>query len=131
MKNVVIILLTLLVGALILQTFTLRHQTQEMTAKLNALSKSSSLNLQAECAKQARQQFYDRQEGGEFTSHYNAKMNKCFIQVNDTNPGQGMLSYDVYDAFEGKDYGRFIQKMGENAFISCTVTLPSGREAIL
>jgi hypothetical protein len=82
-------------------------------------SKSENLDLQEKCAKQAQAQFkldgWDKKSGGAFFSnHYNEKLNKCFMMIE--NAGEESSLHDgtfidtkiLLDAFEGKPYAEYI-----------------------
>ncbi len=120
----------------------LEKQNKELAAKLEALSKQTSLDLQERCAKQARAEF--RAEGGEqepmtgLTNHYNAKLDKCFMEVT-TSSGSGTgksyvpsISRIISDAFEGKIYAEYFwrnntgKKYWEVAPVICKVVLKTG-----
>jgi hypothetical protein len=137
MRNAAIILLILFVAVLGLllysQTAALREQrrqVQELSAKVESMSKTASLDLQERCAKQAREEFlklgWARQEAASFMNHYNQKLNKCFMEVEKTDEKGEWKS--VFDAFEGKVYGLFGQ--GAHGGTMCNVTLPSGERRI-
>jgi len=116
MRNTKIILLIVSVGVLglllYLQTAALRKQrryVQELNAKLESMSKTASLNLQEKCAKQAHEQFvnlgWGKHESAVFGNHYNQKLNKCFLQIENTD---GEMTWKtVSDAFEGKVYAQY------------------------
>src|SRR5690242_16880236 len=63
----------------------LEQQNQELTGKLEALSKASNLDLQEKCAKQARSVFsemgFNKEPLANYTNHYQQRLNKCFIAV--------------------------------------------------
>src|SRR5260370_24897783 len=92
----------------------LEKQNKELAAKLEAVSKQTSLDLQERCAKQARAEF--KAEGNEkdqmtsFTNHYNARLDTCFMEVTSSaGSGKGKaygpsIYRSVSDAFEGKSY---------------------------
>jgi hypothetical protein len=140
MKSFVIVLLSFLVGVLglllYLQISSLREQrrrTDELTARLDSLSKSASLSLQAECAKQALQQFNDswasQQEAG-FTNHYNRKLEKCFMRIQYWQTSNFVVQ--VFDAFESREYAEYMGSLTKPEWeakpIVCRVILPSGEE---
>jgi hypothetical protein len=57
--------------------------------KLESMSKTAALDLQETFARQAREEFklygWDNHEMADFWNHYNAKLNKCFMQIQDTD----------------------------------------------
>ena len=112
-------------------------------AKVELASNRDTLELQSKCAKQAQEEFnsegWSKDALAGFTNHYNAKLNKCFIQVDSTDPktaGDGTIftSTTVSDAFVGKVYGEYnwksdkVKKYWEVAPFMCKVTSPSGQE---
>lgn len=120
----------------------LESQNRELTAKLEALTKSKTLDLQEQCAKQAREEFkfmkWDKEPLASYTNHYNAKLNKCFVEIQSTDaktaPPDIITNKTVSDAFEGKGYGEYIwksdrvKKYWEVPPLQCKVTLPSGED---
>jgi seryl-tRNA synthetase len=121
-----------------------RQQVQQLNAKLESVSKTATLDLQEKCAKQAREEFHslgwDKHELADVSNHYNAKLNKCFMQIQDTDAksvrGTIVTSTTVADAFEGKVYATYIwstqknKKYWEVPPLECKVTLLSGEEKI-
>jgi hypothetical protein len=118
-----------------------RKQVQQLSAKLESESKTALLDLQEKCAKQAREEFknyWQDSEGADFTNHYNAKLNRCFIRVQyiDTRTVRGTIfNYsEVFDAFERKVYAQWDwhtekdKKYWQVPPTECKVTLPSGEQ---
>jgi hypothetical protein len=68
----------------------LEKQNRELTAKLEAATKAANLDLQEKCAKGARDEFESQHWTGitSFTNHYRHTLNKCFIEVKNTDIGQ-------------------------------------------
>jgi hypothetical protein len=106
----------------------------------------ASLDLQEKCAAQARKEYNasgwnntrEHPTAG-FTNHYNVKLGKCFMVVEDTTdakPRDGTVftNKTVSDAFEGKSYAEYawrsdkVKKYWEVKPFVCRVTLPSGEE---
>ena len=122
----------------------LEKQNKELAAKLDAVSKQTSLELQDRCAKQARTEF--KGEGNDktpmtgFVNHYNAKLDKCFMEVSSFAGSGTGKSYvptiyrSVSDAFEGEVYAEYFwrndtgKKYWEVAPFMCKVTLLNGEE---
>jgi hypothetical protein len=120
----------------------LEKQNKELAAKLDAVSKRTTLELQERCAKQARAEFKgdgnDKTPMTGFVNHYNAKLDKCFMEV--TNSSSSGKSYvptiyrSVSEAFEGKVYAEYFwrndegKKYWEVPPIMCKVTLLDGEE---
>jgi hypothetical protein len=120
-----------------------QHNIQELGAKIEARSRTASLDLQGKCSKQAwdtyDQSGWKKEQMASFTNHYNEKMNKCFILIQNTTqskPFDGtFFNYKVLmDAFEGKSYGEYdwqsdkAKKYWEVAPFLCKGTLLSGEE---
>ncbi len=137
------ILLVLAVGMLAYVAYSQRFVLQEqrrLTQQLNTtLSMDASLGRQERCAKQALEEFkaqgleaHKGDDYANFSDHYNERLNKCFVQINYTNTANNAIfsSEEVLDAFEGKEYGHWYQRMTQKAIIpvECKVKLPSGEE---
>jgi hypothetical protein len=102
----------------------------------------ATLDQQAKCADQARRAFadlgYGRKVMAGYQSHYDTRLNKCFIEVSNTDtqvsPGTIWTFRSVQDAFEGKQYGTYAwhtekdKKYWEVAPFECEVLLPSGEQ---
>jgi hypothetical protein len=154
MKNLSILTVAIVVGVLgfllYSETIELREQRErvrDLTATLNSLRSAQStvsLDVQEKCAKQAEKEAEAdvRQKSSmtDFSSHFNPKLGKCFVEIKDgrsdmTAPGTFMISRLVVDAFEGKVYGSYVwqSEKGKKAFevqpLDCTVKLPSGEES--
>ncbi len=65
----------------------------------------SDIALQAECADQAAKAFKNLgyTDTDLFTDHYNHRLNKCFMEVKNSNE-LGLMASDLYDANELKSY---------------------------
>ena len=65
--------------------FQLEKQNKELTAKLDAVTKQSSLDLQEKCAKQARAEYnaqgMEKEQIAGFANHYNSTVDKCFMEI--------------------------------------------------
>ena len=146
MKNSSIVLLIVALVALgvllYLQTAALREQrrqVQELTARLDSMSKAAGFDLQAKCAKQALDAWkaggWDRKKLATYSNHYNEKLQKCFMQIQTTTQESGAdVTFEtVTDPFESKGYAEFIWKVdhksGDSKSMRCSALLPSG-EAI-
>jgi hypothetical protein len=117
-----------------------RQTISELSAKLRAIEDSPSLELQSKCADSAGAFFHhlgmkdDPKAGkGEFESHYNAKLRKCFVLVKTYDYEKNyriFIQKFVYDAVEGKSYGNVgfagheISPAGD-----CNVLVSDGTEA--
>jgi hypothetical protein len=96
--------------------------------------------LQEKCAKRARDEFRDlgweKDPFASFTNHYNEKLNKCFMLIENTDakttPGAIYTNRGLYDAFERKSFGEYMRstadgkKYWEAKPFVCNVTQPSG-----
>jgi hypothetical protein len=120
-----------------------QRQLRELSEKMVTNSKSASLQLQGECAKQARLEYneggWKKEQMAGFTNHYNEKMNKCFMLIESTTPstakdGTFFTNKTLSDAFEGQNYGLYVwqsdkkKKYWEVPPFECDVTLPSGEK---
>jgi hypothetical protein len=119
-----------------------QRQIEDLNNKLDAMSKTVSLDVQEKCAKQALEEF--RREGyathpyADFSDHYNPKFNKCFMEIEDTQSsstkGEILSSRALSDAFEGKVYGNYIfstqkgKKFWEVPPLDCYVLKQSGEQ---
>ncbi len=147
MKAAAALLLLLCVGLGVLayrQGAALRQQRQQVQQLNEKLSKTAELELQEKCAKQAREEFklygWDKHEMAVVSNHYNTRLNRCFMQIQDTDAktvrGTIVTSRTVSDAFEGKIYASYIwstqknKKYWEVPPLECKVTLLSGEEKL-
>lgn len=130
MKNAVIAFLLLATAALGFLAYSQRaaieaqqRTTRELNAKLETISKSAALDLQAKCARQAQAAFdatgYNLIPGATYANHYNATLNKCFIVVwdisSDSARGGLTTNEELLDAFEGTLYGEYMLTSAKDA----------------
>jgi hypothetical protein len=101
----------------------LEKENSDLKTKLEKQSAAENFQLQAKCSKDARAWFNENWAGGkkaillDFTNHYNAKQNKCFIIVeyhfnSETGvPGEYLWANDtnLYDVYENSKYGEFME----------------------
>ena len=101
----------------------LEKENQEMKAKLEKGNAAQEFDLQAKCGKDARSWFNENWSRDkdtvllDFTNHYNAKLNKCFILVefhyNSTLAGPGGSSWTndmaLTDVYENAKYADFAE----------------------
>lgn len=116
-----------------------RRQVQELNAKLTSVSRAVDFDLQARCAKQASDVWktggWDRKKLATYSSHYNDKLQKCFMRIDTSTEESGAdVTFEtVMDAFESKGYAEFIWKVdhnsGDSKSMRCSAILPTG-EAI-
>jgi len=130
---------------LIFQERTIQAQAvhlNNLTASVSTEAQEASLDLQAKCAKQAKDAF-DISGAGQngdmasYTDHYNSALNKCFVFVQDTdyktNPKGVSDSETLYDAFELQVYGSYFaltyyDDSKPPAMPICTFTAPDGKQ---
>lgn len=127
------------------QAMTIRKQRTAIASLVQTQDASKaplivSLDLQSQCAQQAKQEFKDsgwsKDQAASFESHYNAKLGRCFIKVYDTTTENDVIStsVSVSDAVEGRGYGNYLwinaqhRKSWEVAPTECKVSLPSREE---
>jgi Tfp pilus assembly protein PilV len=150
MKNILLALLFVAVVVLGLITYSQRtvlrrerEQVRQLNAKLEeSTSKAATFDRQEKCAQQARAEYrsdgWEKRETAGFTDHFNSKLNKCFMEIEDTDVKQGTLitTRTLSDAFEGKVYANYIwssdkkKKYWEVPPVQCKVTLPSGEKKL-
>jgi hypothetical protein len=120
----------------------LEKQNKELVAKLESLNKAASIEMQQKCAQQSKAEFnrsgFDKDDTANFTNHYNAKLNKCFVEMfsmkSHRTPYVPTVYRSVSDAFEGKTYGEYMwindlgKKYWEVKPFVCKVTLLSGED---
>ena len=74
--------------------------------------------LQKQCGEDS-EKFYKKNFNSSvvmYQSHYNKKLNKCFILVSD-----GQFDNLFYDVNENKTYGSFISSKGDHKTVYCNV----------
>ncbi len=152
MRNSLLVLV--IVGALVLGAITYSQRVslraeQDHVRQLNAkleesASKSAIFDRQEKCAQQAREEYrsdgWEKQAMAGFTNHFNSKLNKCFMEIVNTDakssPGTIITSKTLSDAFEGKVYGNYIwstqkgKKYWEVPPLECDVALSTGEKKI-
>jgi hypothetical protein len=147
MKNTAISLLIVAVVGLgvfaYFQQASLQAQSEvveNLTARLE--TKARDFSFQEKCAKQARELFarwgYDKEAAADFTNHYNERLNKCFIALENRSASTlgSAVNKVLADAYEGKEYAEYSwynhsgssKKYWEVEPDSCKITLPSGQE---
>lgn len=119
-----------------------QRRIKELTTKFDSRSKSDSLKLQEQCARQAATVFksdgWEKEQMAGFEDHYNGKMNRCFIIEENTDvkttPGRVSHSKTMFDAFERKNLANYFwrsdktKKYWEVAPFQCDVMMPSGEK---
>jgi hypothetical protein len=116
------------------------RENRELAAKLDAVSKTTTLELQEKCANQARAVFremgWDKKPFALYTNHYNRKLNKCFIRIESREFTRNVpsIAVSISDAFEGKGYAEYFwnntqgKKYWDVKPFICNVTQLSGEE---
>ena len=147
MKVAVVVLLAIvlaLVWGLTTEMVTNRQQQSqitELTSKLGDRTTRENLELQEKCALQAERVFkrlgYKEsvpQNGvfGTYQSHYNAKLNKCFMTLDSTttNPDTEFNFKFLFDAYEQRGYGEYTKKYGEASPTICKLFPSSADESL-
>jgi hypothetical protein len=101
-----------------------QSQLAELTVKLSDRTMRENLELQEKCALQAEKIFHklghllrssDKGASDSFTSHYNAKLNKCFMSIETiyrpATPAGMSIGWHLLDAYEQKDYAMYASGM--------------------
>ncbi len=113
-----------------------QERLEALNAKLEARPRTTNIELQEKCAKQALEAYrlsgWDKNLLASFSNHYNEKLNKCFVLIGETHAGGN--SESLQDAFEGKVFGFYMwlvkkdKKYWEVPPFRCEVTLISGEK---
>jgi hypothetical protein len=131
------------------QQLTIREQQvrlTELTAKMvvsEANAKPNLLDYQEKCAAQARKAFndlgYKPNDMAGYENHYNTKLNKCFVFVQNTDATHQPTIWTyktLFDAYAGKTYAAYSwhtvkdKKYSEVPPFTCKVVLPSGDDKL-
>lgn len=137
-------LMALLIIAVLILGWELRRQGDmlaEQGKQLTEKTRLHNLELQEKCARQAREVFkgdgLDKAPFASFSNHYNEKLNKCFVLLeNHVIAGEAVTSTRLDDAFEGKVFGNYLwqteknKKYWEVPPLACNVVLESGEEKV-
>ena len=143
MRDAAIILLIVAVGILGYFVHSMSANLADQQRQISDLTtkgRSSTLELQDKCAKQAASFFKNRYEQGTaatYESHYSRQLDRCFAMVYDqhiysSSDGHTvMMGQNLYDTFDGTDLGAFVSsidtdKNSQSAY--CFFRLPSGEE---
>jgi hypothetical protein len=119
-----------------------QRMLERLTSKM-ASDKSTvqQFNFEERCAKQAGEDFkqwgWDK-KGPTVVSgnHYNQKLNRCFMLIEDNNIAGLVQTKTLVDVFEGKTLGFYMwrgqkdKKYWEVPPSWCEVTLPSGEKKV-
>src|SRR5436305_14172183 len=124
MKRFCAVLLLLFAGCDNDRFARLEKQNADLERQIGTLQKSTQLELQAKCAKDAKGWFNENWAHGAdrgtilltYTNHYSVAKNKCFITVeyhfNSIGGGgfRWVNSVSVYDVYENQKYGEINEK---------------------
>ena len=107
----------------------LHGQMDDLTSKLNDKMALENFERQEKCTAQADKLFtqlgYSLSKDNAINqSHFNAKLNKCFMSVSLSHSGGGIWKF-LIDAFEQKKYADFMRT--DKNQISCKLT-PLGED---
>jgi len=113
MKKILLLLIPVLLLTGCSYEITKKENDQNLqTQTNNSKQVTSSLELQAKCADMAKKYFTDKgykgSDGFDYTNHYNQRLSKCFILISSYTANDDFLTYDLYDALEGKHYAMYI-----------------------
>ena len=101
----------------------------------STIARSQTLQDQAICARQAKVAFRDWNNSGSvpglkilsdnYQSHYNTKIKKCLIFITYMSSMKGKLSeyYVLLDAFERREYARYLNSVAAPPYCELTPTL--------
>jgi hypothetical protein len=141
MKSIILLLvLAALIGLLFWQYKTIPVSLKNHERKVKELSVSKSLAAQQQCHDQAHARFallgLEGQASETFKSHYNAPLEKCFLQVENTSSSLDIVWKNVTlsDAASGSNFGSYSwrstpgQRPSDVPPFTCEVTLPSGEK---
>lgn len=109
-----------------------------LLALAGASANAATLELQGECAAQARKMFDSEGLSGKpmaaYVNHYDEKSNKCFVAIQQTKMDGDTVwtSETVRDAFEGIDYADYMWRSEKNKKyreippLACSIKTPAG-----
>ena len=109
-----VLVLASLLGVEIMTNREQHDQIQKLRFELADKSKQSNLELQAKCAMQAEKMYqhlgYKLSGPDVYQSHYNEKLNKCFMLIETTRVAGESISNGKYlfDAYEQREYANYI-----------------------
>ena len=96
---------------------------QALESRLADQSAKVGLELQDKCAVQADKMFHQLGWGKplpsnspraeEYVSHYNTKMNKCFLEVTIEDFRDGTTTHTLLDAFERREYAFYLWRVDD------------------
>ncbi len=135
---ITLLVLAVMVGALVWQYKVQVLALEDHKRQQHDQSVSETVAVQAKCTAQAQQRFallgLGSGQTATFKSHYDAKTDKCFVQVESTSSSLGTVWHNVtlYEAVKGIVFGTYSwrsvpgQKAADVAPYTCEVKLPSG-----
>ena len=108
-----------------------REQIQKLTISLAEKSKRNAFELQAKCAQQAAKVFREfgyNQSSDQLQSHYNQKLNRCFMAAS-TQFGNNRFLIDAYEERGYADFSRTFVTGGDplHPLIACSL-MPLGTQ---
>ena len=144
MKNILVILI-LVVSILSYQLFQAINLNKQQEKKIEEFTKNTNanlMNLQEKCSKQAsfvfKEQGYSVGKGDTYSSHYNRKLNICYVSIYGYQINKSDISASIYhsvmNAFEQKAYATYVwysvpgKKYWEVPPTSCTLDIDSESE---
>lgn len=100
------------------QVAELRRKVASLTTQIEALQDSrpvslasSTLDLQDKCAARGYKDFEDwsfkGKENSDFVAHYSRKLDRCFVQFQNTANEGEFFWRQLFDAYSGKEYGEY------------------------
>jgi hypothetical protein len=146
LAGLLLLLVVILVFQIYLQRATIHDQQNRLLdlqkqVAANSTPKTAPLEYQEKCSEQARKSFnemgYKTKDLAGYENHYNAKLNKCFIMVQNTDATYSPTIWthkSVLDAYEGKAYGEYSwhtvknKKYWEVPPFMCKVVLLTGED---
>lgn len=126
----ILLLIAVVLGWLLNSEMTItrqqRGEIEKLTSRLADKTKRENLELQEKCALQAEKVFRAagwKADGQQYQSHFNSKLNKCFMTMEITATSPLTISRFLLDAYEQKEYGSF-SWAAHKGVISCAITPP-------
>lgn len=88
-----------------------RGEIEKLMLRLTDETKRENLELQEKCALQAEKVFRAagwKADGHKYQSHFNQKLNKCFMTMEFASTSPWFVSNYLLDAYEQKKYGELL-----------------------
>lgn len=140
MRLIALVLLAATIGLIALashQSATIKEQETQLAAANDRLT-AESIAVQSQCAKQARLAWLDMgftsKDLASYQNHFNVRLKKCmvYLQTQTYSGSVGIEMGTVFDAFENRDYGKYMwknsteKKYYEVAPLACDVESSTG-----